>query len=296
MMKVAIVGATGVLGRALIPLLLAKHEVRALARRPDSIYKQFGNQVEALECDLLAPGIAERLPALLAGCEVVIHAATAIPPVADMGKPGAWDANTRLRLEGTAHLLAATLQVGAQGYIQQSITMAYPDCGDRWISEDVPFRSTDDNGKPVNATVIAMERQVRAVPIDQLRWSILRGSSFVGKGTFQEDTIAGLRAGTEKVACEGKSYRSMIHFEDMASAGAAAVDRAPAGSTFNICDKPLRQRDYLDRLADAVGASRPQLDADAPCPISRRCANQAAQNALNWSPTHGVIPNSRGIA
>jgi nucleoside-diphosphate-sugar epimerase len=291
MMKVALVGATGILGRALIPQLLAKHEIRALARKPEAIRAQFGTQVEALECDLLAPGIADRLPALLAGCEVVIHAATAIPPVVDMGKPGAWDANTRLRLEGTAHLLAATLQVGAQVYLQQSITMAYPDCGDRWISEDVPFR-TSDNGTLVNETVIEMERQVRATPTNQLRWSILRGSVFVGKGTFQDDLIARLRAGTEKVACEGKAYISLIHFEDMASAFVSAIDRAPAGSTFNICDKPLRQRDYLDRLAEAVGAPKPPRDPAAPCPLSQRCANQAAQTALGWTPTHGVIPTA----
>ncbi len=291
MMKIAIVGATGILGRALIPQLAAKHEVLALARKPESLRSQFGAQIEALECDLLAPNIADRLPTLLTGCDVVIHAATAIPPLADAGKPGVWDVNTRLRIEGTTLLLAAALQVGAQTYIQQSITMAYPDCGDRWISEDVPFRSSDDNGKPMNETVIAMERQVRAVPTDQLRWSILRGSIFVGKGTFQDDLIARLRAGTEKVACEGKAYVSLIHFEDMASAVAAAVERAPAGSTFNIADKPLRQRDYLDRLADAVGAPRPPRDASVPCPISQRCANQAAQNALNWTPTHGVIPH-----
>ena len=289
-MKIAIVGATGILGRALIPQLSVKHEVLTLARKPESIYKQFGNQVEALECDLLAPNIVERLPALLAGCDVVIHAATAIPPIAKMGDPGAWEVNTRLRIEGTAYLLAATLQVGAQVYIQQSIAMAYPDCGDQWISEDVPFRASD-NGKPANVAVIEMERQVRAVPTDQLRWCILRGGAFVGKGTFQDDTIARLRAGSEKVACEGKSYLALIHSEDMASAVTAAVDHAPAGSTFNIVDKPLRQRDYLDRLAAAVGAPKPQRDPDAPCPLSQRCANQAAQNALGWTPTHGVIPN-----
>src|SRR5882672_6234643 len=102
-MRVAIVGATGILGRALIRQLLAKHEVIALARKPDSIYEQFGNQVKALECDLIAPGIADQLPALLAGCEVIIHAATAIPSIANAAKPGAWRANSRLRLEGTAH-------------------------------------------------------------------------------------------------------------------------------------------------------------------------------------------------
>jgi nucleoside-diphosphate-sugar epimerase len=290
-MKVALVGATGVLGRALIPQLLVKHEVRALARKPESIQAQFGTQVEALECDLLAPEIIEKLPALLAGCEAVIHAATAIPPTANMNTPGAWEANTRLRIEGTAHLLAATLQVGAQIYIQQSIVMAYPDCGDQWISEVVPFRRLDNNDKPVNVAVIEMERQVRAVPTDQLRWCIMRGGIFVGTGTFQDDTIAGLRAGTEKVACEGKSYMPLIHFEDMASAVVAAIERAPAGSTFNIVDKPIRQRDYLDRLAAAVGAPQPARDPEASCPISQRCANQAGQNALGWSPTHGVIPS-----
>ena len=290
-MKVAIVGATGILGRALIPQLLAQHEIRALARKPDSIYLQFGNQVEALECDLLAPNIADQLPTLLAGCDVVIHAATAIPSVANAAKPGAWDVNTRLRIEGTAHLLAATLQVGAQIYIQQSITMAYPDCGDRWISEDVPFRSTDDNGKPINETVIEMEHQVRAIPTHQLRWSILRGSIFVGKGTFQDDLIARLRAGTEKVAADGRAYLALIHFKDMASAVAAAIERAPAGSTFNIADKPIRQGDYLDRLAAAIGAPKPSRDPDAPRPISQRVANQAAQNTLNWTPTHEVIPD-----
>ena len=84
MMKVAIVGATGLLGRALIPQLVAKYEVRALARKPESIYLQFGNQVEPLPCDLLAPDTADKLPTLLAGCDVVIHAATAIPPLAKM--------------------------------------------------------------------------------------------------------------------------------------------------------------------------------------------------------------------
>ena len=188
-------------------------------------------------------------------------------------------------------MLAATLQVGAQMYIQQSITMAYPDCGDRWISEDVPFRSTDDNGKPVNAAVIEMERQVRAVPTDQLRWTILRGGAFVGPGTFQDDAFMGLHAGTEKVAGDGRAYLALIHFEDMASAVAAAIERAPAGSTFNIVDKPIRQGDYLDRLAAAIGAPKPPRDPDVPRPLSQRVANQAAQNALNWTPTHGVIPD-----
>lgn len=287
-MRIALVGATGVLGRALIPLLIELHEVRALARSPEKVTARFGDQVDARACDLLAPGIAAELPALLADCEVVIHAATAIPPQNQFGDPNAWTANNRLRVEGTPALLAAALEVGAESYLQQSIAFAYPDSGDRWISETTPLNS--DPGSASRASTLEMERQVRAVPPDRLRWSILRGGIFVGRDTFQDDDIASLRAGTTRVPCDGSAYLPMIHVEDMAAAMAAAVERAPAGSIFNIVDEPLQQGDYLDRLADAVGAPRPPRDPDAPCPPSHRVSNQAACAALGWTPTHGVIP------
>lgn len=283
-MNIAVVGATGVLGRALVPLLLARHDVRALVRSPGTAQRYFGSQVETAACDLLAPGIAERLPALLAGCAVVIHAATSIP--ADFSKPGAMETTNRLRIEGTTHLLAAALQVGAQAYIQQSIAFAYPDGGDDWITEAAPL-------DPARTVVIEMERQVRAVPTARLRWSILRGGIFVGKDTFQDDAIERLRAGQETVPCDGSAYLPLIHVEDMASAMVAAVERAPAGSIYNVTDAPIRQGDYLDRLAQAIGAPKPPRDPDAPCPPSHRVSNRAAREALGWTPTHGVIPGSR---
>src|SRR5690606_29492711 len=110
------------------------------------------------------------------------------------------------------------------------------------------------------------------------------------KDTFQDNEIAGLRAGTERVPCDGSAYLSMVHVEDIAEAFALALERAPAGSIFNIADEPLRQGDYLDRLADAVGAARPPRDPDAPCPTSQRASSAAARTVLDWQPTHGVIP------
>lgn len=283
-MKIAVVGATGVLGRSLVPLLSEKHDVRALVRSPEAARRRFGERVEAVECDLLAPGIGERLPDLLAGCSAVIHAATAIPK--DFSQPDAMDITNRLRTEGTAHLLAATLRAGAEVYIQQSIAFAHVDHGDDWISEDTPL-------DPKRAVVIEMERQVQAAPIERLRCCVLRGGVFVGRDTFQDDVIARLRAGQEKVACDGRAFMPLVHVDDVASAFAAAVERAPARSTFNIVDEPIRQGDYLDRLAEAVGAPKPARDPDAPCPDSHRVSNRAARETLGWTPTHGVIPSAR---
>lgn len=285
-MKIAVVGASGVLGRSLVPLLAEKHRVLALVRTPETAQKLFGTQAQALACDLLAPNIGDRLPALLADCDAVIHAATAIP--SDFSAPGAWDANTRIRREGTAHLLAAALEVGANIYIQQSICFAYPDRGDAWISEDTPLDLP-------RAIVIEMEQQVREIAPSRIRWTILRGGTFVGSGTFQDDKIAALRAGTDVVACDGSHYVPYVHVADVATAFAAAVENAPSGSIFNIADEPLREGEYSDRLAETLGVPKPPRNSDAPCPTSQRASSQAAHDVLGWTPMHSVIPQHTEI-
>jgi nucleoside-diphosphate-sugar epimerase len=285
-MKVFIAGATGVLGRALIPLLLQQgHTVRALVR---SIEKApVGAGVELSQGDLLSEETKERMPALMSGCQAALHIATAIPR--DFGAAGAWDTNTRLRIEGTRSLLDASLAAGVERYIQQSITLVYQDGGDRWLDESTPFDTSPPRAR-TSGPVIEMESMVRAVPLDKLAWSILRGGSFVGPGTAQERTIRLLREGVERVPCDGRNYTSPVNVADMAAAIVAALQLAPGGSIFNIVDEPLRQGDYLDRLAALVGAPPAPRDAAAPCPPSLRCSNQAARGVLGWSPTRGIWP------
>ena len=135
-----------------------------------------------------------------------------------------------------------------------------------------------------------MENLVRALASGELRWCILRGGSFVGPATFQENVLAELRSGTHVIAGEGQNYVSLIHVADMASAIMAALMRAPNQSIFNVVDEPLREGDYLDRLADAIGVNRPARNAALPTPPSWRCSNQAARSILHWSPTHSIIP------
>lgn len=292
-MRVAIVGPTGVLGRSLVPLLLQQgHDVRALARSPEKVEALFGQEVEAKACDLLAADTPEHLAEMLHGCQAVMHIATAIP--SDFNAPGAWETNTRLRTEGTRRLLKAALEADVQRYIQQSISLAYPDSGEAWIDEDTSLDTSPERAA-ICGPVIRMESMVRAVPTRDLEWCILRGGTFVGPGTFQERTAANLFAGREKAPCDGSNYVSLVHVADMANACAAALVRPVAEAILNVNAEPLRQGQYLDRLAQTVGGRRPERDPEVPCPPSLRCSNQAARRLLEWAPLHGLYPGQAAI-
>jgi nucleoside-diphosphate-sugar epimerase len=289
-MRICVIGATGVLGREVVPLLLQRgHRVRAVARSPEKA-RLLPQGIELRYCDLLAGETEGLLPSIVSECDAVLHIATAIPR--DPAVPGAWDANTRLRVDLTRWLLAAALDAGVGAYVQQSIVMAYPDCGDAWIDEEMPLDSSPDRAA-ICAPVIQMEGMVRGVPPERLRWSVLRGGIFVGGGRFQVLIGARLLRRQEKVPSDGSNWVSMVHAADMALAAAAAAERAPAGSVFNIVDAPLRQGDYLDRLAAALGSPPPERDPAQPCPPSFRCSNRAAREGLGWRPAHRLIPGEK---
>ncbi len=288
-MKVCVVGATGVLGRALVPMLLQQgHQVRALARFRKATKDSFPPGAECRFFDLLSPSAGNDLVPLLEGCDAVVHAATQIP--SDFTAPGAWDANNRLRIEGTQVLVRASHVAGVRVYIQQSIEMAYPDLGDQWIDESTPLATSGPSARSATA-VISMENTVRQIPVDSMRWCILRGGVFVGRGTFQDDTIKRLKAGREVVEGDGRSFISPIHVDDMASAIAAALERGPQGAIFHINADPVRMGDYKDALASALGVENPKRDLSQPNPPSYRCRNDLAKRLLSWHPVCEIIPS-----
>jgi 2-alkyl-3-oxoalkanoate reductase len=282
---VLVVGATGVLGRALVPRLIAgRHDVRCIARSASTA--ELPVAAELIDADLLEDDLIEHVR----GCAAVVHIATAIP--ADPSAPGAWDLTARLRTVGTKRLLDAALACSVPRYVQQSIVMAYRDGGDGWLNEQA---SLDDS--PGRATVcrpvIEMEAMIRNVPPQRLGWTILRGGSFVGMGTGETTLIGALRAGSAVVADGGSNYLSPVHVDDMASAIALTLELAPAGSTFNIVDDPIRYGDYVDALADLIGVARPHRVATLPPPPSWRCTNKAAQTTLGWMPRGPLWPYAR---
>ncbi len=144
-MIVAVVGPTGVLGRALVPVLLQEgFTVRALALAPEKVRRLFPQVTEIFQCDLLSNPAGDLLP-MLEGCEAAIHIATAIPR--DFTAPHAMDTTNRLRTDGVRKLLDASLKAGVRRYIQQSITMAYPDHGDDWIGEEMSLDTSPARGR-----------------------------------------------------------------------------------------------------------------------------------------------------
>lgn len=291
-MKVAIAGATGVLGRALVPKLIgAGHSPLLLVRDEGKAGRLFHDlPVEIRQCDLLASSSTEgRIAELIDGCAGLIHVATAIP--ADASAPDAWTQNTLLRIRGTGRLERAALAVGVEVFLCQSIIAAYPDGGEGWLDENTHIDSSPER-RDVCHPVSIMESMMwllRKHP-RQMRWSILKGGTFVGPGTSQERTLEQIRTGKLVVPGDGSHFVSLVHVEDVTDAYLAALERAPGQSVFNICSEPVRYGDYVDGLADLVGANRPKRDLSHPKPPSHRASNAAAREKLGWSPRKSIWP------
>lgn len=291
-MKVAIAGATGVLGRTLIPkLVTAGHSPRLLVRNVFKAGELFrGQPVEIVECDLLAATSTEgRVAQLIDGCDGLIHAATAIPT--DPLVPDAWKQNTLLRIRGTGRLERAALEVGTEVFLCQSVIMAYPDRGDKWLDEKTWIDSSPERRDVCHAVGImeSMMWLLRKQP-KSLRWSILKGGQFVGPGTSQERLIEKIRLGELVVPGDGSHFVSLVHVEDAADAYVMALGKAPGQSVFNICGEPVRYGEYVDGLADRVGVTQPQRNPAIPKPPSHRASNQAARLTLGWEPKRSIWP------
>jgi nucleoside-diphosphate-sugar epimerase len=281
--RVFIVGATGVIGRYLVPELVTRgHEVRALVRSIDRARGIAGPNVELVEGDLLQIE-EDALAGLLEGCDAAAHMATALRP----GAPGLGTTNTMaaLRTDGTAKLLRAAERASVRRYVQQSIAFAYVETGEQLITESTPLREAGSIG----GVIAEMESLVRA---SELEWLILRGGVFVGPGTFEADTIARMRVGEERVPGDGSNWVSHVHVADYADAVALAIDAPEARAVLNITAEPIRNRDYYQRLSEVLGVEMPPADPERPMRQSFRCSNAAAHEVLGWSPRRSIWPEA----
>ena len=179
-MRVFLAGATGVIGRPLVPQLLAAgHEVTAMTRSALRAVELEAAGADPVVCDVFdADGV--RAAIVEASPEAIIHQLTALPPRLDWSNPNLFDENNRLRTEGTQILVDAASAAGASRIVAQSIAFAYAPAGDFVKEEDAALLAGAP--PPLGDAVAAIaehERLVTGAP----EGLVLRYGTLYGPGT-----------------------------------------------------------------------------------------------------------------
>ena len=297
-MRVFVAGASGAVGRPLMPMLVAAgHEVTGSTRSQHRAETIRAGGAEAAVVDALDAGALRRAVSDAAP-EVVVHELTALPDRFDPRDPDIYAATNRLRSDGTRNLVAAARAAGARRFVCQSIAFAYapgplPEVKD----EDAPLNLSAPPPFGEGVRVIEeMERSVlRSEGFDGL---VLRYGWFYGPGTYYgEDghTAREVRKRRFPVIGRGAGLFSFIHVDDAAAATVAAVERGAAGVYNIVDDEPAAMRDWLPVYARAIGAGRPlripvwlaRLAAGpmaAAINVQPGASNAKAKRELGWQP------------
>src|SRR5499427_7245510 len=159
-MRVFLAGATGAIGRRLVPLVVrAGHAVTGTTRSNDSGRALTQAGVTAAVLDIFdASAVASAVRA--ARAEVIIHQLTDLPREFDEARiAAAYANNARIRTEGTRNLVAAAEAAGARRFIVQSIAFAYPPGGEPHPETD-PLNLADPARAVTVKRAADMEQQV----------------------------------------------------------------------------------------------------------------------------------------
>jgi len=287
--KIFVTGATGVLGRAAIPVLTrGGHEVRAMTHGSDDAARVSGSGVEAAQADLFDAG---SLGAALAGCDALLHLASKIPAPPAARRRSAWEANDRIRREGTRNLVEAALASGVGVLVYPSVIFLYRDADDAWVEMGAPL-----DPPPILASDLDAEAEVARFAAAGGRGVVLRlGQLYGPDNPATAALLQAAREGTARVFGRAEAYQSSIHADDAAAAFRAALEGTLAGIYDLVDDEPLRRREVAAVLAQIVGRSeleRPDPHGEGDDVLaevlgrSLRVANRRLKAATNWAPTH----------
>ena len=300
-MRVFLAGATGVIGRRLLPRLLeAGHDVTAMTRSEDRAAALREAGAVPAVCDVF-DGERVRAAVERAQPEVVVHELTDLPPALDPRKMEEQLAgNDRIRTEGTRNLVAAAAAAGARRIVAQSIAFAYAPTGEGLKREQDPL--WDDAPWPWSRSVAALrELEGDVTETEGIEGVVLRYGFFYGPGTaygpggyFERE----VRRRRFPVAGKGTGTFPFIHIDDAAEATVAAVARGAPGIYNVVDDEPAPLREWLPVYAEAIGAKRPWrvprflarlLAGEYAVMLAtelRGASNERAKAELDWEPRH----------
>lgn len=292
-MRIFITGATGVIGRRVVPLLLAKgHEVTVATRRNSRRSLPWTGEVRVVPADLFDP---TTLAPAVQGHDAVVNLATRMPSSSTkMLFRSAWRANDRIRRLGSRNLVEAALATDVRCLVQESFAPTYPDRGDDWIDESVPLEPA-----AYNRTVLDAEGSAHRFSAAGRSGVTLRFAAFYGPDSGQlKDFIGMLQKGWAPLPGGPSRFISSVSHDDAATAVVAALDARP-GEYNVVDDEPVRREVYAGTLASLLGASPPRFPPGWATPLfgavgellarSLRISNRKLRAETGWRPRYPSV-------
>jgi nucleoside-diphosphate-sugar epimerase len=299
-MRVFVAGASGAIGRPLVPKLVAAgHEVTGMTRSEARAVdvRAAGARaavVDVFDKDALSAAMAE------ASAEVVIHQLTALPDRIDFRKQDTYAATNRVRTEGTRNLIDAARAAGARRFVSQSIAFAYRPEGHGLKTEEDPLLA-DAPGTFGSGVRALREMEALVLGGGGLDGLVLRYGFFYGPGTYYSadgSTTQDVRRRRLPIVGRGTGVFSFVHVDDAADATVAATERGAPG-VYNIADDdPAPMSEWVPAFAQAAGAKPPRR---VPVWLAklvagkevagfalelRGASNEKAKRELGWQPAH----------
>jgi nucleoside-diphosphate-sugar epimerase len=257
-MKVFVAGATGAIGRQLLPRLVEQgHQVTATTRSPGKagMLRDLGAEpvvVDGLDAMAVGEAVARAEP------EAVIHQMTSLAGVFSLRRFDKMFAVTnQLRTQGTDHLLAAAAAAGVRRFVAQSYT------GWSNIRDGGPVKTEDDPLDPnpparQRETLAAIRHLERVVPAaERVQGIVLRYGSLYGPGA-SDAFVDLIRKRRVPIIGDGAGVCSFLHIRDAAAATVAALEQGAPGVYNVVDDDPASVAEWLPYVARAVGAKAPR--------------------------------------
>ncbi|MFF4399716.1 NAD-dependent epimerase/dehydratase family protein [Streptomyces sp. NPDC001480] len=298
-MRVFVAGGTGVLGRRLVPQLVARgHQVTATTTSAAKLGALTRLGADGVVMDGLdAVSVGEAVAA--ARPDAIVHQMTAISPAhagkPDLKHPDRWFATTnRLRTEGTDHLLAAAEATGVSHVVAQGYASWNGIREGGWVkTEEDPLDQLRETAAHKGLKALSHVEDV----VVEAGGAVLRYGAFYGPGAI-DDQVQLLRKRQYPLVGRGTGYSSWVHLDDAASATVLALEQKATG-VFNVVDdEPAPASEWLPYLAACAGAKRPmrvpvwlaRLLAGEQAVVmmteGRGFSNAKAKRELGWEPRH----------
>ena len=301
-MRVFVAGATGAIGRQLVPgLVAAGHEVHGMTRSEtkQAMLAELGAVpvvADALDADQVAEAVGRANP------EVIVHQLTAIGGVDMRHFDRDFALTNRLRTEGTDYLLSAGQAVGVRRFVVQGVGAygMYGRTGGLVKSEEDPLELTP--AREMRETLAAIRHLEEAVL--GAEWTdgiVLRYGVFYGPGTSLApggEQFELVRHRRFPVVGDGGGVWSFIHIADAAEATVAAVGHGSRGVYNVVDDDPAAVAEWLPAVAQQLGVKKPmrvprfigRLFAGEAGVVMmtdiRGASNAKAKRELGWQPKH----------